>query len=137
MALFIWKDSFNTNILEIDDQHKRIFGTLNHLHHAVEEGIGDSLLGEILDEMKDYVDVHFTSEEAILEKYDYPELVAQKHQHAFYVLRVAELIAGHREGREAVTQSTLQFLRDWLVVHILKEDKKFERYLAEKIKSGV
>ncbi len=129
MAIMTWSDSYTVNSAAIDSQHKKLFTLVNDLHDAMMQGKGKDVLGATLDALMDYTRVHFGDEERMLEKLKYPELPNQKTEHTLFISKISELQAQHKAGKLAVTLPVLDFLKNWLVNHILKNDKKYAAYI--------
>ena len=70
MAFLDWDDSLSVNVTEIDDQHKKLIGTLNDLYDAMDDGKGNDVLGKILKELTDYTVYHFQTEENYFKKFN-------------------------------------------------------------------
>jgi len=133
MDFFTWNDRFSTGIEAMDSQHQDFLSLLNELHGAV-EGRGRGNLTSLLDSFENYVRVHFTAEENLLRRVCYPDLPAQHRQHNFFAAQVAELKRRNSSGEAGLGASTLVFLRDWLLNHILAEDRKYGDFIAENVK---
>ena len=129
MPIFTWSDSYSVGAPGIDAQHKKLFDMINNLHEAMGQGKGKEALGKILDGLMDYTRVHFSDEEKMLEKVNYPDLAIQKTQHAAFVQKIAELQKDYKSGKITMTLPTMEFLKDWLLNHILVVDKKYEYYV--------
>ena len=129
MPIFTWSDSYSVNAPGIDAQHKKLFDLINNLHDAMGQGKGKEALGKILDGLMDYTRVHFSDEEKMLEKVNYPDLPVQRVQHAAFVQKISELQKDYKAGKITMTLPTMEFLKDWLLNHILKVDKKYESYI--------
>jgi len=83
-------------------------------------------------ELIDYTRYHFERAEEIFEKYNYSELEHHKQLHQDLIQQVLdiskELLS---EGEtEKVSDDFFEFLKHWLVDHILEEDLKFKDFLA-------
>ena len=129
MPFFKWSDSYSVGTPGIDAQHKKLFALINDLHEAMSQGKGKDILGKILDGLMDYTKVHFSDEEKMLAKVNYPELAIQRTQHTAFVKKLSELQTDYKNGKAAMTLPVLEFLNDWLLNHILKVDKKYESYV--------
>jgi len=133
MPFFIWKESFNTHISLIDRQHRKIFGVLNRLYDAAQAPVDHNYVMQSLREMNEYSNLHFSTEERLMTHYGYQELEIQKKQHKYYREQmVAQLTKAFHEEDETVCKNSLQFLRDWFLNHILREDLKFAEAVARK-----
>jgi hemerythrin-like metal-binding protein len=133
MSFFIWKDSFNTHISVLDRQHQKLFAVLNQLFDAAHHPVDNNFVMQLLREMNEYANVHFTTEERLMTHYEYPGLEAQKIQHEYYREQLVQLTRSFDEDNEAVCKQSLQFLRNWFLGHILLEDLKFHEAFAHKM----
>lgn len=132
MSFMNWKDDFATNIWEVDNQHKKLLALLNRLFDAMSVGKGKDALGSILKELIDYTVYHFGTEERLFKEHGYPEYAAHKKEHDDLTKKAVELKTAFDSGKQLITIDVMNFLKDWLNVHILQEDKKFGPYLASK-----
>jgi hemerythrin len=125
MSLFIWSDSYSVHAAGIDAQHKKLFDLINSLHAAMIQGKGKEVLEQILDGLMDYTRVHFADEEKMLEKINYPDLQAHVAEHDAFIRKAYALQTDYRNGKLALTLPVMDFLKGWLINHILKTDKKY------------
>ena len=125
MSLFTWSDSYSVDAPGIDAQHKKLFDLINNLHAAMIQGRGQEVIGQILDGLVDYTKVHFADEERMLEKINYPDLQAHVAEHDVFIRKAYALQTDFRNGKLAMTLPVMEFLKDWLINHILKTDKKY------------
>jgi hemerythrin len=132
MALITWtKDAFGTNVGVADDQHQVLFSMLNGLHDAVAGG-NRSTVGVKLDELIDYVVMHFKTEEDLMRKHGYPDFAAHKAEHDKLVATCADVRTKFHAGELDITADTTAFVKDWLVSHIPKVDKHYGPFLGSK-----
>ncbi|PLX49904.1 MAG: hemerythrin [Desulfobulbaceae bacterium] len=132
MSFFTWKDEYSVGIREIDDQHKKLVAMINELHQALANGKGRDVLGNILQQLIDYTGYHFSSEERLMEKYDYPDYVDHKQIHARLTDKVLELQKEFESSDVKRSIEVARFLQDWLNKHILQTDKAFGPFLTKK-----
>lgn len=125
--MFEFKDEFLTGIEMIDREHKRLFEIADELYTLKnEEFIPDKYdnIREILTELKDYTMTHFEHEEAYMESIGYKRMFTQKVQHD----ALREIINGWDldaidENQDEAIDDMLNTVTDWLVNHILNQDK--------------
>ncbi len=131
-----WKEEYSVGVSELDEQHKSLFGLLDKLSAAIEQK--DKLsLGYIVTSLELYVVFHFTSEEHLLAKYGYPGLAKQEQEHGVFKARVARYKAEMSKGDKiALAGEIRQYLHDWLVGHIIDQDKKYSAFMIEKRGGG-
>ncbi|MCW8962845.1 MAG: bacteriohemerythrin, partial [Gammaproteobacteria bacterium] len=83
-----WKDEYSVGIDSIDQQHRKLLNLINQLQTAVNYSTGESFEQEALDELVDYTKTHFSYEEGLLEKYEYPGYEPHKAQHIEMINKV-------------------------------------------------
>ena len=124
-----WDDGFSVGVPAMDEQHKRFLSILNELHSAMKKGAGARAIGGIVVELARYTDYHFKAEEDLMEKHGYPDLALQKEAHRRFVEQVAEIRKRCQGGDDSVIFEALTTVRDWLINHIRKMDKKYGQYM--------
>ncbi|GAB4337180.1 MAG: hypothetical protein Kow0037_19540 [Calditrichia bacterium] len=130
MSLIQWQERFSVGISTIDRQHQRLIKMINELQKAMHNGKGNNVLARQIAELKNYVVVHFSTEEKLFEKYDYPLTMSHKLEHQSFVNKVKEFEADYAAGKAAISIKLFSFLSDWLRNHILKNDKKYAEFFA-------
>ena len=123
MAMFTWGPEYSVGNDRIDREHQKLFEPADRLHQAMLSGGGNTILRGLFDELAEYTRTHFAHEEALMQRYSYPQLPAHAEIHRQLIARVASLQADLRGGKLTVTTNTMQFLRDWLSHHIGKTDR--------------
>ncbi|MFB6085150.1 MAG: bacteriohemerythrin [Halorientalis sp.] len=123
-----WDDErYSTGIERFDEQHKRLFGLLNDLHTAMDEGHSEERVGDILRELERYTEYHFGDEEEFMQDCGYAMDCADcffdhRGMHDEFEETVREFRERHENG-EYVTMDVLVFARDWLDSHIAADDE--------------
>lgn len=131
--IFPWNLSFATGIATIDEQHYRLVELLNEVGRAYVRSIDCSQSEDILNALVDYAAYHFASEEVLwAELTEKAELVEEHMQaHSGFIDKIkgfqAQLAA---ESCATTMDELLSFLTDWLMGHILQEDKYFALILS-------
>lgn len=110
--IFPWNDQFNTNIEIIDSQHKRLVELLNKLARTVAFDSQETSINYILDELLDYTEYHFITEEAIWNKYFHYDSLEAEHiaVHQKFIDTIKELKLQIKERSiSEIAQDTLSF----------------------------
>jgi hemerythrin len=131
MALLALNDQNSIGVKAVDDEHSALMGLLNDLHAAVMKGQAQSLTFPLLCKLTDATRAHFTSEEAMMADSSYPGMVLHVLKHQYLMEQVEALIARCNRGGFNLDDHALNFLRDWLITHIQKEDLIFGQWLNE------
>lgn len=132
MALLNWSDEYSVKIAAIDSQHKKIVELINELHTAMLHAKGKEVIGKVLEDLSSYTVFHFAAEEKLMKQYDYPGYSKQKSEHEKLSEQVKKLVEDYKSGKTIISQQVMQFLKDWLVNHIVGSDKKYSDYLNER-----
>ncbi len=124
MTLIQWNEEMSVNNEEIDAQHKKLIFILNNLQIAVAERQNREVLSKIIEALVDYTQYHFSTEEKYFHLLE-PKL-AEKHkkEHDNFVEKIKDFQEGYQNKRMLLSLDILEFLRDWLINHILGTDKK-------------
>lgn len=117
-----------TGIDTIDDEHRNLFALLSKAYNLASMDYHSDYYQEvknILEELDDYAETHFTHEEAYMTQLRDPELIRQRSQHAFFRDKIREYefvnIDDEVEQQRVLTE-LVRFLAKWLYRHILSSD---------------
>ena len=128
-VLFPWDDSFSVNIGVVDAEHKNLVSMVNELHQAMGQGIGKDKLGRILSKLIEYTQVHFETEERLMQSHAYPDFLAHRSEHQKLTSTVIDFQRRFLANEVGLTLEVMEFLKDWLRTHILRSDKKYSPFL--------
>jgi len=132
MPIVTWCDEYNVNVEEIDIQHRKILELVNNLHSSVEACIDKNELKDLLVELVEYTGMHFSTEEQLMEKYDYPEHEEHLSEHRILLQHMTDLVAVVSRGKYPTFFSDYDVSTDWALVHISEFDKSLGAYLNSK-----
>ena len=128
-----WSEKFSVGVKELDEQHQQLIKMLNHLISTRESTDTHSeTISDVLQEMTQYAQKHFKTEESLLKQYGYPGLEQQKEEHLAYRLKTVDFSDATMLSIDAVPQILLNYLFDWWIHHILNEDMKYKSFFANK-----
>ena len=133
MSLITWNDYFVTGIDIIDEQHRWLIDLINQaapmlvLPYASSNQAAD----ELLNRLTDYAVFHFQTEHRLMAEYAIDPRHSQHHQHSHgeFAARVAEMRKRYETDGDVSGGELLTFLANWLVFHILSDDKVLTRQL--------
>lgn len=125
--MYEFKPEFLTGIEAIDNEHKRLFEIAEELYQLKnDEFIPDKYdnIRQILSDLKDYTMIHFDHEEEYMKSIGYKRMFTQLSQHN----ALREIINSWNldeidENQDGAIDEMLQTVTDWLVNHILNQDK--------------
>ncbi len=128
MALIEWQDGLSVGIAEFDHDHQKLIQLINTLWDA-NTNRRLSVIGPTLDELVQYVHTHFQREEDFFAKTKFTGRDDHIQRHRWLQAEVKKLVDAYRSGSNTVlTDTVFDFLRDWLIKHILGEDMIYAAY---------
>ncbi len=130
-VLISWSKYYSVGIDLFDEQHKELVNMINALYNAFLAGEAQEKAIEIVNKMLDYTDFHFKSEEKYFEMHNYPESEEHKAIHKSFVEKTLELKKGLEDGSKTISYEIMNFLREWLIKHIMGEDKKYSTFFKD------
>jgi len=129
MEFIEWSESMSVGVPLIDQDHKIIVKLINLFHQNISDEANPNLLGTVLKTLIEYTQYHFAREEKVMQACHYPVLAEHKQQHDRLTHKVITISRQFFEKKENIfEQDLLDFLRDWLIHHILKEDMGYRPY---------
>ena len=127
VEIFPWDSNFETGIAVIDEQHQKLVGLLNRLVSHLAFQSDAPTLNAVFGQLRDYVEVHFTTEEAIWQAHLGEDVSVAGHRaaHTSFVDEVLRLKAEEvSKPFETVIENIVNFLTRWLALHILEADRR-------------
>ncbi|NLT50125.1 MAG: hemerythrin family protein [Ignavibacteria bacterium] len=132
MPLYNWDENYSVKIEKIDSQHKQLLQMVNDLFEARQSGKAKEIINSIIQKLTQYTIIHFRDEENLMKIHKYPDFEIHKKEHDMLVKKVGELNEQLNSGSFSLTIEISQFLKEWLVNHILKTDKKYTQFFADR-----
>ncbi len=125
MSFMNWEEKYSVKNPEMDNQHKKLIVLINQLHDAMKTGKGKEEIGKILNSLADYTKNHFTAEEKMMQSIQFDNFDDHKKEHTQLLQQVTELINRFDNGDALPVIEVMNFLKSWLVDHIMKEDMRY------------
>jgi hemerythrin len=133
-----WDSSLETGHEMIDNQHKQLVAALNKLLEACRSGQGQTELAKTLDFMSGYTIKHFSDEEKLQVKYQYPDYLVHKRYHDDFKVVVKNLAEELiREGpTDELIAKVNTSIGDWLLNHIKGDDFRMAAFVKAQSAPG-
>ena len=125
MELISWKKSLNVGIEDIDRQHKRLVVLINKLFEAMSQGKSNEIMQAVFSELSNYVITHFATEEKLMKQFRYADFDQHKQEHKLFIDKLNEFKIKFSNGNLSISLEVLNFLKDWLLKHIIGTDRKY------------
>lgn len=123
-----WSPNLSVGNDEIDADHEKLIDLLNSLVSSVEAGSGLDVVRAELEHLMTETENHFRHEERIMTQANYPELGYHQRIHEALMKEIREFHSELAGGTEIGPEIT-DFIRNWLVSHIMESDKQLGGYL--------
>lgn len=125
--MIVWKEEYCVGVEFIDEQHKELVVIANKIYELLKNDLiadkYDSIIA-IIDELKDYTVYHFKAEEEYMKSIGYKKLLSQKVAHNDFLEKMQSIDMDKIDnGHNEYLIEMLDFVCEWLVRHIVKEDK--------------
>lgn len=131
MAYFDWAQDMVIDGGAIDAEHRKLVDLVNRLHDATSAGRGREVVGDLLGELIRDTAEHLHHEEAAMAAAGFPNLERHKIGHQAFVDELDKLQERYRQGSISVAAQLSSLLRDWLSLHIRRNDKELHDFLRK------
>lgn len=125
--MLIWKDSYSIGMDLIDAQHKHLFDIGNQAYNLLKNGFKIDKYDDIvliIEDLSNYTKYHFRCEEEYMKKINYPRYENQKKEHNYFIEKIDSIqLHSIDENQQKYIEDLLDFIFNWILEHILKEDK--------------
>ena len=131
MAYFEWADDMVIDNGSIDKDHRQLVDLVNALHTATSNGRGQEIVSKILDDLIRYTVEHLQREEHLMATVNFKNLVPHKAGHDLFMAKIRDLKKLYDAGSITVASQLSTVLRDWLSLHIRRNDKELRTFLKK------
>ncbi len=131
MTKLEWKDEYSVGVRELDDQHKKLLQLINRLYDESPVKDMERCFWHLNDMIK-YAEMHFATEERLMDRYGYDGLAIHQGEHDSFTMRVFELNEELEKDKGDIYPDLVVFLKEWFVSHILGTDKGYIEFFKEK-----
>ncbi len=133
MALAVWRESMSLSYPPLDDEHKAFMMVINRAFIASQKDDFETIEA-IFEKCYDYARNHFSHEERIMERINFPDSTEHMKAHQVFIQNVAEMrqnydVAVDEDMRRKISIKLANFLNIWFLGHILSRDKILKPYL--------
>jgi len=130
MTYIQWSSRFELGVPFIDEDHKTLVSLLNRMSDASRSDGDLANVGSILSALVDYTRYHFEREERAQAIAKYPDIEPHCVLHEELAGQAVELLNNFRNDPASIDMGdVLDFLRDWLLDHILLHDMAIRPYV--------
>ncbi len=130
MPLIEWNDALSVGYRPIDADHMRLAELVNELHDDLLAGSSMTLIAACFQRIARHTASHFRHEEHLMEGSGFPDSHNHALAHQQLEAQIADLLRQVDAGEPVFTLELVEFLKNWLLNHILTMDKKLGEHLA-------
>jgi hemerythrin-like metal-binding protein len=127
-----WSDSLSLGVERVDDQHKRMVKIANTFLESLRQRSEEAVIRGALRDLREYTVYHFHDEEDFMEHIGYPELEDHRREHEKLKGQVKDYQEKIYRRKNIDVEEVRDFLKDWLLGHILDTDMKIAKFLLER-----
>lgn len=128
--LFDWRPEYSTGVDRQDEDHRKLLVKACAVYEALAAEAAKERLAGLLDDFVAFAREHFTREMGWYAKERFPELRHHGELHARLLEEVEAKAARILAGTRNVDLEFLVFFKDWLIDHVMTEDRKFGSMMA-------
>lgn len=130
--LIEWLPHLMTGVSVIDSQHQGIAAILGEIRDGINEGQGQKVESQGFAKLIESTVDHFRTEESLMQEHGYHEKDHHARIHVMLIAMLEYYLEKYNKDQNASNADLLAFLRDWLIEHILIDDKPFGDFLLAK-----
>jgi hemerythrin len=136
-SLIVWDDSFLVGEPHIDQQHQALAEALNHLHDEITQRNDLARIVALLKGARQHIEWHFAYEEKLMAENSLHGRESHRALHQHLLEDLDQVIRDVAQRRYEELEELLEnYLKYWLLDHILHVDKALGRELAKKRTDG-
>lgn len=127
-----WHNGYKVGVDTIDKQHHHLFEIADVLYGVITSGKKPTKaeVKGLLDQLADYVVMHFSHEEDLMNSTAYPAASGHKAAHRAFTSAVKQVVDDFSSGKDINLEELYAFIADWLVEHIILVDRSLGGYLS-------
>jgi len=120
----IWYNSYSIGNEEIDNHHRTLFRLFNLTHEYCSKKQEAYTCQMCIKDLISYAEYHFSAEEHLMRVAEYKDMEKHIIEHNHFRERVLDLSCKVENSDIYVHEELLIFLGNWLINHVVVEDKK-------------
>lgn len=130
-----WRDAMSVGNEMVDNDHKHLIDMINQFEEAISRSyIDHKKIGKVLLGLVDYTGEHFAREEQLQMSVQYPFYDSHCRAHREVLRKLATVLTAYTQAqgveRDQMVRDITDFLKEWLVDHIIQSDLRMKPYVA-------
>jgi hemerythrin len=124
-----WTEEMSVGSEMLDEHHRMLINCLNQLGELLENSAALDEINKVLATLEEFVLMHFSAEEQAMRAAGFPGWREHKEQHDAMYDAVYTLKSDVENKRDFDPVRLHRFLYEWLMQHIMGEDRKYMPFL--------
>ena len=134
MPIITWREQMSLDYPPLDDEHRAFLDVINNatlklVRHELDD------MDATFEACYDYVRNHFSAEEDVMERVNFPDITPHMQAHQQFIKNIAEFRQAYEsaetKGKKLeLAQQAVAFLSVWFVGHVISRDKMLKPYLV-------
>ncbi|TCT22851.1 bacteriohemerythrin [Thiobaca trueperi] len=125
-----WRPEYSIGITVIDEHHRYLLGWINRIYDIINDNAGTAQIASALFALEQYARIHFQAEERLMAAHQSAGLERHRIEHRSFETELREWRAELAHNPFIAGMEMLDYLRTWLLNHILMEDKRILETLS-------
>jgi hemerythrin len=121
----VWENKYSVGVAELDNQHKRMFATINELIDLLGNKPTNEALLLIVESLVQYKKFHFATEENYFKQFNYAGADEHINEHKMFNEKLEILKSEFGGDPIQFSYELVDFLEDWLIHHLMTTDHKY------------
>jgi len=126
-----WNPIFCVGDPVIDSEHKMLVDYVNRIYELLGTPNNREAVVSLLHSLLDHAHRHFQSEGRLLARLGIPDRADHMREHDQMLRRARAWVAGIEAGDALQREQVLDFVREWVLRHILFVDMRLKEQLAQ------
>jgi hemerythrin-like metal-binding protein len=128
-----WNVSYSVKNEALDKEHQILFSALNKFYEGLMSDEGKQSLVRLMHELIDYTKVHFSNEEAFMQRINFPNFNKHRLEHQSFVKHVNDFLTRYESGEIPASYEITHFIMDWITLHIKREDMQYAKWNLQRV----
>lgn len=125
MSLFTWKPEYSVHEARLDSDHQKLFRILNSVYENIMNSSEVDCILPKINELSEYTLYHFSSEEQYMKERGIPDIDNHIAKHREFTNKIEKLRKDYHNNDLETSKDLIIVLGEWLLQHVLKEDRKY------------
>ncbi len=117
MPNIVWSERYSVKVKKLDKQHMHMAELVNAINNSINLQEDRNKVIEGFKELIKYTGTHFSTEEALMKKHDYPSYKKHKKEHKNLINLLRDIERQFKRESKSFSDFDYNLAKDWLVIH--------------------